>query len=82
MQLGSHIAVAVEWAGSCSSDFGLLAWEFPYAMGVALKSQKKKKKEEKEKKVWRNVMNANYISSQRFLPTGLRILALQCQQVM
>ena len=35
-QLGSCIAVAVRWAP--------LAWEPPYAVGVALKSKKKKKK--------------------------------------
>ena len=40
---GTAVAVAVAWAGGCSSDLAL-AWEVPYATGAALK----KKKNEKE----------------------------------
>ena len=43
MQLISGIATAVEEAYSCSSD-SKLAWELPYATGVAQKKKKKKKK--------------------------------------
>ena len=46
MQLGSHVAVAVVQTGSCSSDLTPV-WEFPYAVGVALKRKKKKKKRSK-----------------------------------
>ena len=42
-RLRSCVAVAVVQAGNCSSD-GPLAWEWPYATGMALKRQKKKKK--------------------------------------
>ena len=42
MRLRSRVAVAVASAGSCSSD-APLAWELPYAAGVALKLKKKKK---------------------------------------
>jgi len=38
MWLRSGVAVAVVWAGSCSSD---LTQELPYAAGVALKREKK-----------------------------------------
>ena len=43
--LGSSVAVAVAQTGSCGSNStpGPLAWELPYAMGTALKSEKKKK---------------------------------------
>ena len=41
MLLGSHIAVAVVQASSCSSD-STLAWELPYATGAALKEKKKR----------------------------------------
>ena len=37
------MAVAVVWAGSCSSDL-TPSWELPYAMGATLKRPKKKKK--------------------------------------
>ena len=40
MQLGSHIAVAVVETSSYSPS-GPLAWEFPYAVGAALKKQTK-----------------------------------------
>ena len=36
MGLGSGVAAAVALASGCSSDL-TLAWEFPYAVGVALK---------------------------------------------
>ena len=42
-RLGSHIAVALAQAGSYSSD-STLAWEPPYAVGVALEKAEKKKK--------------------------------------
>ena len=42
-RLRSCVVVAVVQAGNCSSD-GPLAWECPYATGMALKRQKKKKK--------------------------------------
>ena len=44
--LGSCVAVAVAVASSYSSDLtiGPLAWEFPDAVGVALKRNGKKKK--------------------------------------
>ena len=41
----------VAMAGSCSSNLiRPLSWEQPYAIGVALKRQKKKKKERKKEK--------------------------------
>ena len=40
---GTRVAVAGVYTSSCSSD-SALAWEFPYAVGAALKSKKKKKK--------------------------------------
>ena len=40
---GSGVAVAVVWAGSCSSD-SVPGLELPYAVGVAIKRRKKKKK--------------------------------------
>ena len=43
MQLGSRIAVAVEWASGCSSDVPM-AQELPCAMGAALEKKKDKKK--------------------------------------
>ena len=46
-QLGSSTAVAVA-AGE--APIQPLAWELPYAAGVALKSEKKKKKERKRKR--------------------------------
>ena len=42
MQLRSGVAVAVVWAGSCSSN-SPLAWELPYAIAVALKSKRQQK---------------------------------------
>ena len=42
MQLRSSVAMAVE--ASAAALIGPLAWELPYAMGVAIK----RKKEEKE----------------------------------
>ena len=42
MRLGSHIAVAVVEAGSCSS-IQSLAFELPCAMGAALKKTKQNK---------------------------------------
>ena len=45
MQLRSGVAVAVVFAGSCSSALiRPLAWDPPYAMGAALERQKDKKK--------------------------------------
>ena len=41
--LGSDVAVAMVRA-SCAAPTGPLAWELPYAKGVAPKRQKKKKK--------------------------------------
>ena len=38
--LGSAVAVAMAWAGSCSSDSAPLAWELPYAAGAAIKRKK------------------------------------------
>ena len=37
MPLRSHIAVALAWVGSCSTD-STLTWELPYAAGMVLKS--------------------------------------------
>ena len=44
MQLGSGVAVAV-CRPAATALIGPLAWEPPYATGVALKRQKTKKKE-------------------------------------
>ena len=57
MQLRSHVAVAVVYAGSCSSDW-IPAWEPPHAAGVTLR--KKKRKEKKKKTL---VMTLGVISS-------------------
>ena len=43
-RLGSGIAVAVVWAGSCSSNSTPSSWERPYAVDAALKSKKEKEK--------------------------------------
>ena len=43
MQFRSGIAVAVAWLAA-TAPIRRLAWEPPYASGVALKSQKKKKR--------------------------------------
>ena len=41
MRLGSHVAVAVVYVGLApTAPIGPLAWEPPYAVGVALKRQK------------------------------------------
>ena len=61
--LRSGIAVAVVEAGSCSL-IGPLAWEPPYAAGVALKWKEKKKKMNAQsvatgigkKKIWKGVL--------------------------
>ena len=42
MQLGSHVAVALVWAGGYSSDW-TLAWELPYASSTALEKTKQNK---------------------------------------
>ena len=39
-QLGSHIAVAVAYVGSCGFS-STLAWDPPYAVSVALKNTNK-----------------------------------------
>ena len=46
MQFGSGVAVAVveDWKMIAASLILPLAWELPYATGMALKKQKKKKK--------------------------------------
>ena len=44
MKLGSDVAVAVWYRPAAVALIGPLAWESPYAMGAALKSQKKKNK--------------------------------------
>ena len=46
MWLGSHVAMAVVEAGSCSSDWtpDPLAWELSHAPGVALKKEREGKK--------------------------------------
>ena len=50
MQLGSHIALLWLWCRLvATAAIGLLAWEPPYAAGVALKRPKKKKRKEKKK---------------------------------
>jgi len=49
MQLGSGVSVAVVLAAE--APIGPLAWELPYAAGVALKS-KTKTKTETNKKTW------------------------------
>ena len=49
MWLGSGVAVAVAWASSYSR-IRPLAWEPPYASGVALKDKKERRKERKKKK--------------------------------
>ena len=49
MLLRSGVAVAVVWAGSCSSDL-TPAWELPYAVGATITERKKKKKKKKTKK--------------------------------
>ena len=41
MRLGSHVAVAVVYRSAAVALIGPLAWELPYAMGMALKRQKK-----------------------------------------
>ena len=52
MPLGSCVAVAGV-GQQLQLRFHPLAWEFPYALGVALQKKKKKKKESKEKqKAW------------------------------
>ena len=48
-RLGSYVAVAVVYAGSCSSN-SPLAWEPPYAASTALKRQKRKKTNNNKKK--------------------------------
>ena len=50
MRLGSHFAVALAWAAT--DQIRPLAWEPPYATGVALKRQKTKKKEIKKYKLY------------------------------
>ena len=47
MQLRSHAAVAVVQPAAVA-PIQPLAWEPPYATGIALKSKKKKKKERKK----------------------------------
>ena len=47
-RLGSGMAVAVHTA---AAPIQLLAWELPYAAGVALKTNKQKKKKEKKRNV-------------------------------
>ena len=43
-RLGSDLALLCLWCGSVAvAPIGPLAWELPYAMGAALKRQKKKK---------------------------------------
>ena len=47
----SDLALLWLWCRSAATALiRSLAWEFPYATGVALKRQKKKKKKKKEKK--------------------------------
>ena len=42
MQLGSGVAVAMVWAGSCT-PIRSLAWELPYATGKDFKKMKQNK---------------------------------------
>ena len=51
MLLRSGVAVAVVWAGSCSSDL-TPAWELPSAVGEPITERKKKKKRQKNPKFW------------------------------
>ena len=44
MWLGSGVAVAVVYRQAAAALIGPLAWEAPYAVGVALKRRKTKKK--------------------------------------
>ena len=46
-RLGSRVAVAVAHRPAAIAPIGPLAWEPPYAMGVALEKTKKKKKKKK-----------------------------------
>ena len=53
MQLGSGAARVWLWLWcrpKATTPIGPLAWEIPYAVGVAMKSKRKKKKEKKERK--------------------------------
>ena len=49
-RLGSDLVWLWLWCRpAATAQIGPLAWELPYAVGVALGSKKKKKKEKKEK---------------------------------
>ena len=50
LRCGSDMALLWLWCSLAAIDpIRLLAWESPYASGVALKSKKKKKKKKKRK---------------------------------
>ena len=54
MQLGSGVAVAV--AAAAAAAYGSsLAWELPYAEGMALKKKKKKKVLLRARNKWSNL---------------------------
>ena len=55
MQLGSGAARVWLWLWcrpKATTPIGPLAWETPYAVGVAMKRKKKKKKKERKKIFW------------------------------
>ena len=70
MWLGSDVAVAV-------APIRSLAWESPYATGVALKSEKKKKKEKDEC----CYLGMSYIGSEVTRPVQLRLGADKFQSL-
>ena len=44
MWLGCGVAVAVTWASAAAPNRQTLAWELPYATGVAIEIKKERKK--------------------------------------
>ena len=43
--------------GTAAAPIGLLAWEFPYSSGLALKNKKKDRKRERERKKERTILD-------------------------
>ena len=72
MWLGSHIAVALAEAVA-TALIRPLAWEPPYAAGVALKRQKTKKKKRKKRKKGVNLVKFPFCSVEmhKFLSRGV-----------
>ena len=90
MWLVSHVAVAVVYAGSCSSDstsgLGPLAWEIPYATGMALKRKKKKRKRNYEnhpiyKSIKESKISKNKIKDVKDLSKNYKILLVKESEV-